>query len=54
MEKWIRARYQPNLPLEGDRRVTASPEHVALSRQAASDYQQTISAIRSFQSSLPQ
>ncbi len=21
MEKWIRARYQPNLPLEGDRRV---------------------------------
>ncbi len=35
MEKWIRARYQPNLPLEGDRRVTASPEHIALSRQAA-------------------
>ena len=37
MEKWIRARYQPNLPLEGDRRVTASPEHVALSRQAAQE-----------------
>ena len=35
MEKWIRARYQPNLPLDGDRRVTASPEHIALSRQAA-------------------
>ena len=35
MEKWIRARYQPNLPLKGDRRVTASPEHIALSRQAA-------------------
>ncbi len=37
MEKWIRARYQPNLPLEGDRRVTASPEHIALSRQAAQE-----------------
>ena len=35
MEKWIRARYQPNLPLNGDRRVTASPEHIALSRRAA-------------------
>ena len=35
MEKWIRARYQPNLPLKGDRRVTASPEHIALSRQTA-------------------
>ena len=32
----------------------AHPEAPALSRQAASDYQQTISAIRSFQSSLPQ
>ena len=37
MEKWIRARYQPNLPLEGDRRVTASPEHIALSRRAAQE-----------------
>ena len=37
MEKWIRARYQPNLPLKGDRRVTASPEHIALSRQAAQE-----------------
>ena len=37
MEKWIRARYQPNLPLDGDRRVTASPEHIALSRQAAQE-----------------
>jgi beta-glucosidase len=37
MEKWIRARYQPNLPLNGDRRVTASPEHIALSRQAAQE-----------------
>lgn len=35
MEKWIRARYQPNLPLKGDRRVTASRSHIALSRQAA-------------------
>ncbi len=37
MEKWIRARYQPNLPLEGDRRVTASPEHIALSRRTAQE-----------------
>ena len=37
MEKWIRARYQPNLPLDGEHRVTASPEHVALSRQAAQE-----------------
>ena len=37
MEKWIRARYQPNLPLDGDRRVTASPEHIALSRRAAQE-----------------
>ncbi|MCI9118407.1 MAG: beta-glucosidase [Flavonifractor sp.] len=37
MEKWIRARYQPSLPLEGDHRVTASPEHIALSRQAAQE-----------------
>ncbi len=37
MEKWIRARYQPNLPLHGERRVTASPEHIALSRQAAQE-----------------
>ncbi len=37
MEKWIRARYQPNLPLNGDRRVTASPEHIALSRRAAQE-----------------
>ena len=35
MKKWTRARFQPNLPLDGDRRVTASPEHIALSRQAA-------------------
>lgn len=37
MEKWIRARYQPNLPLEGERRVTAGPEHISLSRQAAQE-----------------
>lgn len=37
MEKWIRARYQPSLPLEGNSRVTASPEHIALSRQAAQE-----------------
>lgn len=37
MEKWIRARYQPNLPLDGTSRVTASPAHIALSRQAAQE-----------------
>lgn len=37
MEKWFRARYQPNLPLNGSQRVTASPEHLALSRQAAQE-----------------
>jgi len=37
MEKWIRPRYQPNLPLDGERRVTACPEHIALSRQAAQE-----------------
>ncbi len=37
MEKWIRARYQPNLPLNGSQRVTASPEHIALSRRTAQE-----------------
>ena len=37
MEKWIRARFQPNLPLEDGTRVTACPEHIALSRQAAEE-----------------
>ena len=38
MGKWQRALYQPVLPLgpEG-RRITASPEHITLSRQAASE-----------------
>ncbi len=44
MERWARAKYTPNLPLyqtknaDGTvtyKRVTASPEHVALSREAA-------------------
>ena len=35
MSKWTRANYQPNLPLYGNRRVTASREHIALSRNAA-------------------
>ena len=37
MKKWIRARYQPNLPLNGSQRVTASPEHIALSRRTAQE-----------------
>lgn len=37
MEKWIRARYQPNLPLGADGFVTASVEHIALSCQAAQE-----------------
>ena len=36
MEKWIRARFLPGLPLGPDgRRVTAGKEHIALSRRAA-------------------
>ena len=36
MERWIRARYLPGLPLGKDgRRVTAGKEHIALSRRAA-------------------
>ena len=36
MEKWIRARYLPGLPLGADgRRLTAGKEHIALSRRAA-------------------
>ena len=37
MEKWFRARFQPNLPLEGEKRVTACPGHIALSRRAAEE-----------------
>ena len=36
MEKWIRARFLPGIPLGKDgRRITAGPEHIALSRKAA-------------------
>ena len=36
MEKWSRIKYHPNLPLGADgRRVTASLEHIRLSRDAA-------------------
>lgn len=38
MEKWTRAFYQPVLPLgEDGRRVTASKEHIALSKDAAKE-----------------
>ena len=37
MEKWMRARFQPNLPLDGKTRVTACRSHIALSRQAAQE-----------------
>ncbi len=37
MNKWIRAKYQPNLPLYPGQYVTASPEHIALSLEAASE-----------------
>ncbi|MBQ9305236.1 glycoside hydrolase family 3 C-terminal domain-containing protein, partial [Butyrivibrio sp.] len=37
MKKWTRANYQPNLPLYGDKKVTASLEHIELSRQAAAE-----------------
>ena len=36
MERWIRSRFMPGLPLGRDgRRVTAGKEHIALSRRAA-------------------
>ncbi len=35
MKKWTRALYQPNLPLTPEGFVTASREHIALSRRAA-------------------
>ena len=36
MEKWSRSNYTPNLPLGADgRRVTASAEHIAVSKNAA-------------------
>lgn len=36
MKKWARAKYQLNLPLgENQMKVTASPEHLALAREAA-------------------
>lgn len=38
MERWTRFFYQPGLPLGADgRRVTGSPEHIALSREAAAE-----------------
>lgn len=37
MEKWARVKYQPNLPLEPGKYVTASDEHIALSRTAAEE-----------------
>ena len=38
MEKWIRARYLPGIPLGRDgKRVTAGKEHIALSRRAAGE-----------------
>lgn len=38
MNKWARALYQPNLPLyEGKPKVTASKEHIALSKNAAKE-----------------
>ena len=36
-EKWTRALYQPNLPLNSEGYVTASPAHIVLSRQAAEE-----------------
>ncbi len=37
MQRWIRAQFQPNLPLTPEGFVTASPAHIALSRQAAQE-----------------
>ena len=37
MDKWTRVKFQPNLPLEPGRYVTASKEHIALSKEAAQE-----------------
>ena len=38
MEKWVRANYQPNLPLgEDGRKITACAEHLALARKAGTE-----------------
>lgn len=37
MEKWTRIKFHPNLPLAEGRYVTASEEHITLSRQAAEE-----------------
>ncbi len=37
MNKWQRIKYQPNLGLSGDKRVTASKKHRLLSKEAASE-----------------
>lgn len=37
MKKWTRSLYQPNLPLYPGRYVTASAEHIALSKEAAEE-----------------
>lgn len=37
MNKWTRAMYQPNLPLKEGQHVTASKEHIALSKEAAKE-----------------
>ena len=35
MNKWTRVKFQPNLPLKESGRVTASKEHILLSKEAA-------------------
>lgn len=37
MKKWTRALYQPNLPLQKGKFVTACEEHIAVSRQTAEE-----------------
>ncbi len=37
MKKWARSIYQPNLPLKNGKYVTASKEHIALSKKAAAE-----------------
>lgn len=37
MNKWTRVKFQPNLPLKESGRVTASKEHIQLSKEAAKE-----------------
>ena len=53
MERWIRARFLPGIPLGPDgRRITAGKEHIALSRKAAREGMVLPEALREYEQTL--